>query len=296
MPKGFSVDKKLKRLILGLIAVAIIILVVEIFFRPKPIYIPVAEKTFPKIEIDWELLREPLEVVAPELSVSLTANPTSTATSSPVTLLAEIPGLIEGPFTYRFDCDNDGNYELEIEQTLEKVYEVPNVCVYEKEGIYTAKVKVTADLSYYLKPGEKLIETKTAEGTAEVLIAIINTAPEISFCDVVPVKGTTQANFKFIFRARAADLDGDPLEFEWDFGDGEVSNEQNPLYTYKKPGGYIPKLSVSDGRGGTDKCLVFSLTPLKAFLPFEPLIFVEEAGRDNPFSPYSIGEIGEIGD
>ncbi|MFC1954843.1 DUF4349 domain-containing protein [Chloroflexota bacterium] len=43
-----------------------------------------------------------------------------------------------------------------------------------------------------------------------------------------------------------------PYSYEWDFGDGATSTEDNPTYTYKKAGNYTVSLTVSDDRGNID--------------------------------------------
>ena len=45
------------------------------------------------------------------------------------------------------------------------------------------------------------------------------------------------------------DPDGDPLEYVWDFGDGEGSTLENPGHTYTSPGQYTAALTVSDPDG-----------------------------------------------
>ena len=49
------------------------------------------------------------------------------------------------------------------------------------------------------------------------------------------------------------DPDGpeDDLLYSWDFGDGGSSFDQNPSHTYKLPGTYTAKVTVSDGSGAT---------------------------------------------
>ena len=44
---------------------------------------------------------------------------------------------------------------------------------------------------------------------------------------------------------------GTPVEWDWDFGDGERSVEQNPVHTYSRPGTYTMTLRVSNS-GGSD--------------------------------------------
>lgn len=48
----------------------------------------------------------------------------------------------------------------------------------------------------------------------------------------------------------SSDPDGDPLTYEWDFGDGETGSGASTTHTYSA-GTYIATLTVSDGRGGT---------------------------------------------
>jgi PKD repeat protein len=49
--------------------------------------------------------------------------------------------------------------------------------------------------------------------------------------------------------------EGDPIAWEWQFGDGGVSVEQNPAHIYAKPGPYTVSLTVTtpEGRAATTK-------------------------------------------
>jgi PKD repeat protein/uncharacterized protein YjiK len=44
---------------------------------------------------------------------------------------------------------------------------------------------------------------------------------------------------------------GDPTAWDWDFGDGATSSEQNPVHTYTAPGSYTVTLTVTNA-GGSD--------------------------------------------
>ena len=44
----------------------------------------------------------------------------------------------------------------------------------------------------------------------------------------------------------SSDPDGDVLQYAWDFGDGEISSEQNPFHSYRAAGRYTVTLRVSD--------------------------------------------------
>ena len=53
--------------------------------------------------------------------------------------------------------------------------------------------------------------------------------------------------------AGSSDPDGDPLTYDWDFGDGTTSTKPNPLHIFKHAGAYDVSLTVSDGhQGGVD--------------------------------------------
>lgn len=53
--------------------------------------------------------------------------------------------------------------------------------------------------------------------------------------------------------AGSSDPNGDPLSYDWDFGDGTAhSSARNPAHTYTSRGVYTARLTVSDGRGLSD--------------------------------------------
>ena len=48
----------------------------------------------------------------------------------------------------------------------------------------------------------------------------------------------------------SSDADGDPITYDWDFGDGTPhSSSSEPSHTYTSPGNYTARLTVSDNRG-----------------------------------------------
>ena len=53
------------------------------------------------------------------------------------------------------------------------------------------------------------------------------------------------------FHDESHDPDGQIVSWEWDFGDGEASKEQNPQHTYGQPGTYEVSLTVTDNDGLT---------------------------------------------
>jgi len=43
-----------------------------------------------------------------------------------------------------------------------------------------------------------------------------------------------------------------PYSYEWDFGDGDISRDENPAHSYKTAGSYAVSLTVPDDKGNTD--------------------------------------------
>jgi hypothetical protein len=51
----------------------------------------------------------------------------------------------------------------------------------------------------------------------------------------------------------SSDPDNDPITYDWDFGDGSAhSTSANPTHRYTTAGQFTARLTVSDGRGGSD--------------------------------------------
>ena len=53
------------------------------------------------------------------------------------------------------------------------------------------------------------------------------------------------------FADKSKDEDGTIVSWQWSFGDGAVSTEQNPVHTYSTPGRFDVLLTVTDDGGGT---------------------------------------------
>ncbi len=67
-----------------------------------------------------------------------------------------------------------------------------------------------------------------------------------------------------------------PLDvWEWDFGDGQISNEESPVVNYTAPGVYNVSLQVTDENG-----CINSLTQEVTWLPVPPLIVIDPSSFD----------------
>jgi len=63
----------------------------------------------------------------------------------------------------------------------------------------------------------------------------------------------TIEGLKVTFKDTSVDPDGNITAWNWSFGDGNYSNEQNPTHTYKKAGTYTVNLTVWDNDGLSNK-------------------------------------------
>jgi len=75
-----------------------------------------------------------------------------------------------------------------------------------------------------------------------------NTPPTVS-ASGSPLAGSVPLTVQFF--ANAQDEDGSIVSYYWDFGDYEVSNEQNPVHTYNFAGEFTAQVEVTDDQGAT---------------------------------------------
>jgi beta propeller repeat protein len=111
--------------------------------------------------------------------------------------------------------------------------------------------------------GERIAWQNDRDGRSDIYaFAYARRMPPVAEFSVEPDAGAVPLSVSF--RDRSS---GDPDTWEWDFGDGEVWTEQNPLHTYDEPGEYTVSLTVSN-RFGADtvtKAALINATP-----PTEP--------------------------
>ncbi|HEC77005.1 MAG TPA: DUF2341 domain-containing protein [Thermoplasmatales archaeon] len=120
----------------------------------------------------------------------------------------------------------DGNFS-----TLQNV-----VHKYEHVGIYNVTLTVTDD--------------DDMQDTCYVNIEILNYPPEANFT-CLPDNPKVGDSIQFV--DLSADRDGDITAWYWEFGDGDVSNEKNPIHQFSSDGIYIVNLTVTDDFGYSDR-------------------------------------------
>lgn len=85
-----------------------------------------------------------------------------------------------------------------------------------------------------------------------------NRPPLVSIDDASPNAGPTPLDVTFM--ATGSDPDGGSVTYDWDFGDGGTSTEQDPVHTYPSgtpPGSYAVTLTVTDDEGSRSRARVF---------------------------------------
>jgi C1A family cysteine protease/PKD repeat protein len=75
-----------------------------------------------------------------------------------------------------------------------------------------------------------------------------NIAPT-AIASATPTFGTPPLSVQFT--GQGTDPDGSIQSYNWNFGDGNVTNVQNPQHTYSDPNTYTPVLTVTDNDGAT---------------------------------------------
>ncbi|OQX04810.1 MAG: hypothetical protein BWK80_53160 [Desulfobacteraceae bacterium IS3] len=108
---------------------------------------------------------------------------------------------------------------------------------YEKTGRYSVKLTVTDDSGASCNSSEDTLSVK------------VNAAP---VADAGPDREVFArgAHDAVLFDAgRSYDPDGDPLNCQWDFGDGVRADGVQVYHTYIKAGTYLVSLRIRDGSG-----------------------------------------------
>ena len=98
--------------------------------------------------------------------------------------------------------------------------------------------------------GDILYVSISAGEVRRFVYTIGNRAPTVVI-DADPVAGPAPLAVQFS-SAGTTDPDGDPVTFEWDFGDGSSLNTTaSPSHTYTSGGTFTATLTARDGRGGS---------------------------------------------
>lgn len=150
----------------------------------------------------------------------------------------------------------------------------------EADPEYTFTTVGSFEVTLTVTDGEGASDTDTI--TIVVNDPVINDAP-VAVADATPISG--DAPLEVDFDGSASSDDVAIVEYLWDFGDGNSSDEISPTYTFVTPGEYTVVLTVSDEEGlmdtdsivimvtdpnaNTGPTAVVSATPLSGNAPLE---------------------------
>ncbi|MEA3372415.1 MAG: PKD domain-containing protein [Campylobacterota bacterium] len=135
--------------------------------------------------------------------------------------------------------------------------------IYQSNGDFTATLTV--------------IDNEGASNSSTTLIEVINEAPT-AILEATPQTGPVPLNVNFN-AAASYDNDGEIVQYNWLFGDGETATGAAATHIYQSSGAFTAKLTVTDDGGATDEATVlitatniapeasFSATPTSGDIP-----------------------------
>lgn len=179
------------------------------------------------------------------------------ANSSPPGLKADlVQGQSVGGFTLVGEVGGGGCVLDGTQTTVNCIYEIavgdiPNIDQLEGAGsefayVFRTNVTDAAGNESDAPPRGYVIVGDSGGGGGTA-----NRDPVAAFTNTQTASDSRGVSIKFS-ALNSADPDGDPLGYTWDFGDGSGANSRDYTKTYTADGSYLVKLTVSDGRGGTD--------------------------------------------
>ncbi|WP_299800955.1 PKD domain-containing protein [uncultured Maribacter sp.] len=102
--------------------------------------------------------------------------------------------------------------------------------------------------------GNYTLVTTTSSGMSETVNFSVVSGPPANVAPLVSLTGDVDGTepFKVNFSsAGSSDNDGSIVDYSWNFGDGDTSNEQDPSHTYVTGGSYNVTLTLTDDDGAT---------------------------------------------
>ena len=176
---------------------------------------------------------------------SVFGNPPVATLNEPV-VFTTVANDFEGDFlSYRYDF-GDGSKSTETQSVQTHAYS--------SAGAYNVVVTVT--------------DSHGDSASAATLVVVENSnLPPVAIAVAAPTSGPAPLPVAFI--GSGIDTDGRISSYNWDFGDGTISNQQNPVHLYSLPGIYRATLVVFDNDGAQS-------------LPEEVIITVSTEGVNLP--------------
>ena len=98
-----------------------------------------------------------------------------------------------------------------------------------------------------------VLTVKDDEGASDTVSKQIEVANEQPTAYFIHQPDKPKINEEVTFTDSSSDADGTIVNYTWNFGDGNISYEQNPVHKYAEDGTYTVTLSVTDNDGATDE-------------------------------------------
>ena len=130
-------------------------------------------------------------------------------------------------YFWHFGFDGEGNRATTKDASV----------LYKKAGTYVVKLTVTDEFGGY------------ATASHTVVIRPTNRPPMADFSYNPAI---CKVNEKVKFTDKSTDEDGEVVAYEWDFGNGQTSQEKDPEVTFTTAGFVTVKLTATDDRGATN--------------------------------------------
>jgi len=181
-----------------------------------------------------------------------------------------IPTSGQAPLTVSFIATSDSpqtttTYDWNFGDGTTQKLRSPTTHTYNEPGIYIATLTVDA-------PDGPIFTS--------VRITVLPTAEFTANPRIGPVSSEIPLEVQF------TDLSVGAVEWEWDFGAGEISSDQNPLHEYKDPGIYTVSLTVWDKDGQEDKTV--KLDYIIAGLPSAKFVGSPRTGTGTELAPLEV--------
>ncbi|HEC77414.1 MAG TPA: PKD domain-containing protein [Thermoplasmatales archaeon] len=129
---------------------------------------------------------------------------------------------------------------------------------YNKNGVYNVEL--------YVK------DNKNATSLIKKVVVVLNVLPHVDF-SWNPLRPTINDYIQFM--DNSSDEDGYIVNYTWNFGDGNISHEKNPVHKYGKQGVYRVQLTIMDDDGFIkEKSLMIKISEKKETPSFQIILFL----------------------
>ena len=189
--------------------------------------------------------------------------------STSATMSLEVKGIIEDSGIDESSLDDLDDWSellqpivmytisLETSDSTYVVSYMNELCTVNDDNATYTKDGSTLTVTFDLDSADEtfvLMQAIGAEMDLSTFLTYTDYAPDIVIIKVTadgPTKGKTDNTIEF---TGSASEGTSPYEYEWDFGDGSSSTDQNPTHSYSEDGTYAVSLMVydADGNDGYD--------------------------------------------